>query len=63
MRNVSLRRLTLIKEDATRYGEEKSKMNLNRFSVGWFSAKICKYVEEHFDNLHEIINVLTDFID
>lgn len=52
--------LTLNKEGATRYGENKTKMNLNRFYIGWFAHRIFQWVEEHSDSIFEIIDFVSN---
>ena len=60
MNKIIFRRLTLNEEGATRYGENKKKMNLNRFCVGWFAHRIIEWAEEFSDSIHEIIDFLSN---
>ena len=60
---IKISRLTFIEEGATRYGENKTKMNLNRFCIGWFARKIYQWIEEHYDSIHEIVHILTNLFE
>ena len=62
MRIKTQSHLTLIKEGAAHYDENKSKMNLNRFCFGWHAKKIFNWFEEHFDSFHDIVDVVINLL-